>query len=66
MYSQNIIINNLSFNYDVNTILKNINLTIPRGGFSLIIGPNGCGKSTLLRLIAGPVSYTHLRAHETS
>ena len=53
MYSQNIIINNLSFNYDVNTILKNINLTIPRGGFSLIIGPNGCGKSTLLRLIAG-------------
>ncbi|MCT7893266.1 MAG: ABC transporter ATP-binding protein, partial [Lactobacillus iners] len=43
MYSQNIIINNLSFNYDVNNILKNINLTIPRGGFSLIIGPNGCG-----------------------
>lgn len=47
-------INNLSFGYDKKTpILKDINLTIPRGGFSLITGPTGCGKSTLLKIIAG-------------
>ena len=47
-------ISHLSFGYDKNKpILNDINLTIPRGGFSLITGPTGCGKSTLLRLIAG-------------
>lgn len=33
--------------------LKNINLEIPDGGFTTILGPSGSGKSTLLRLIAG-------------
>ncbi|MCD6003906.1 ABC transporter ATP-binding protein [Halomonas sp. IOP_6] len=34
-------------------VLKNINLTIPKGVSVGLIGPNGAGKSTLLRLIAG-------------
>ena len=33
--------------------LKGINLEIPRGSFSCIIGPSGHGKSTLLHLIGG-------------
>nr|WP_298056686.1 ATP-binding cassette domain-containing protein [uncultured Halomonas sp.] len=34
-------------------VLKNINLTIPKGVSVGLIGANGAGKSTLLRLIAG-------------
>lgn len=44
-------INNVSFTYpnETNPILKNINLTIHRGEFIVLIGQSGCGKSTLLR-----------------
>ncbi|HBQ43726.1 MAG TPA: glycerol-3-phosphate ABC transporter ATP-binding protein, partial [Lactobacillus acetotolerans] len=42
-----IISKNLNFSYDNKTkILDNLNLTIPSGKFSLLIGPTGCGKST--------------------
>jgi sulfonate transport system ATP-binding protein len=34
-------------------VLRDIDLTIPAGGFLTIVGASGCGKSTLLRLIAG-------------
>lgn len=33
-------------------ILKDIDLTLPRGKLIALIGPNGAGKSTLLRLVA--------------
>ena len=35
-----------------------LNLEIPAGSIVGLIGENGAGKTT-------PVSYTHLRAHET-
>ncbi|WP_312950206.1 sn-glycerol-3-phosphate ABC transporter ATP-binding protein UgpC [Superficieibacter sp.] len=34
-------------------VVNNINLTIDKGEFCVIVGPSGCGKSTLLRMIAG-------------
>ncbi|MGH7834868.1 MAG: ABC transporter ATP-binding protein [Candidatus Binatia bacterium] len=34
-------------------ILKNVNLTVPKGEFITTIGHSGCGKSTLLNIIAG-------------
>lgn len=34
-------------------ILKNIDLTIKKGGFVCVLGPSGCGKSTLLDMLAG-------------
>ena len=46
-------INNLSFHYDKQIVLENINLSIPKGAFLGIVGPNGSGKSTLLKLILG-------------
>ena len=52
--SKNIIeINNLSFSYGDNAVLREINLTVPRGAVVAILGTSGCGKSTLLRLIGG-------------
>lgn len=45
-------IKNLSVSYEKNTIIENMNLSIPKGKISIIIGSNGCGKSTLLKTIA--------------
>jgi len=46
-------IKNLSFSYDRDVILENINLHVEELDFLAIIGPNGGGKSTLLKLILG-------------
>ncbi len=39
--------------YDNQCILNDINITIEKGEFVVVVGPSGCGKSTLLRLVAG-------------
>ncbi len=39
--------------YNSKQILQNINITLKKGEFTCVIGPNGCGKSTLLKLLAG-------------
>lgn len=36
-----------------NTVLRNVELRLERGGFHCIIGANGSGKSTLLRALCG-------------
>ncbi len=46
-------IQNLSFAYDKDLVLENINLQVNSKDFLAIIGPNGGGKSTLLKLILG-------------
>lgn len=45
-------IENLSVSYENNVIIEDMNLSIPKGKISIIIGANGCGKSTLLKTIA--------------
>lgn len=44
-------IRNLSFGYDHNFVLENINLDIYEGDYLGIVGPNGSAKSTLLKLM---------------
>jgi zinc transport system ATP-binding protein len=44
---------NISFSYGGPLVLDHVSLTIERGEFLGIVGPNGGGKSTLLKLILG-------------
>ncbi|MGH7041721.1 MAG: ABC transporter ATP-binding protein [Acetobacteraceae bacterium] len=34
-------------------VLAGLDLVLPRGGFTAVVGPSGVGKSTLLRVVAG-------------
>ena len=43
--------NNLTIAYNKNIIINNLEIVIPEGKITSIIGPNGCGKSTLLKAI---------------
>jgi NitT/TauT family transport system ATP-binding protein len=45
-----------------NWVLRNLDLTIKRGEFFVLVGPSGCGKSTLLRILAGISKPTEGRA----
>lgn len=49
-------ISNLSFKYDIychQDILSNINLVIPNGKITAIVGASGSGKTTLIKLLLG-------------
>ncbi len=41
------------FDYDGNTVLKNVDLHVPAGQFTTLIGFSGAGKTTLIDLIIG-------------
>lgn len=43
---------NLVVGYDDGTVISGLDVTLPQGKVTAIIGPNGCGKSTLLRALA--------------
>ena len=49
----NIEIRNLRKSYGTREVLHSVNLDIPSGEITALLGPSGSGKSTLLRLIAG-------------
>ncbi|USK93007.1 metal ABC transporter ATP-binding protein [Rossellomorea marisflavi] len=44
---------NVSFKYENEWILEQVNFTVRRGQFIGLVGPNGSGKSTLLNLLLG-------------
>ncbi len=46
-------IRGLSFSFNGHPVLEEVNLSVPRGDFLVLIGPNGGGKTTLLKLILG-------------
>ena len=54
-----IVLNNVHFAYDDNApVLKDLNLTFPRGKMSAIVGPSGVGKSTVIHLLMGLLKPT--------
>ncbi len=62
LHQYDIELKNVSFSYDTdkndnlnseeNDVLNNINLKLPQGNFTALVGPSGGGKSTVARLIA--------------
>lgn len=50
-FRESIEFNNVSFSYDNNEVLKDVNLSINKGEKYLVVGPSGGGKSTLLKLL---------------
>jgi len=46
-------ISNIFKSFSKKIVLKNINLELNKGEFSILFGPNGCGKTTLLNIVAG-------------
>ena len=51
-------ITDVNFAYDDRSILKGVDMEIPRGKLVAIMGNSGCGKTTLLRLIGGQLKPT--------
>lgn len=51
--SGDLLINNLSFRYsgELNPVLEDLNLVIPRNKVTAIVGSSGSGKSTLMKLL---------------
>lgn len=51
-------IRDLSAGYPGKPVLDRVNLDLPEGGVTVLLGPNGCGKSTLLKALCGVLSVT--------
>ncbi|MFC4024357.1 ABC transporter ATP-binding protein [Oceanobacillus longus] len=49
---QELTANDLTLSYGEDIIIDNLNITVPKGEITVLIGANGCGKSTLLRSMA--------------
>ncbi len=53
-YASDLRLSNVYYRYSgENYALKSINVTIPRGKTTAIVGESGCGKSTLLKILSG-------------
>ena len=44
---------NIAKAFGVNTVLRDVSLTVQQGDRIGLVGVNGCGKSTLMRILAG-------------
>ena len=46
-------VNHLTFRYGRREVLRDLDLSVPRGALYALLGPNGSGKTTLLQLLTG-------------
>jgi len=52
-------VKNLSVSFGTQSVLRNINLSIPPGQTLVLLGESGCGKTVLMKSIIGLVQPTH-------
>lgn len=68
--SQAILIENGNFGWDktkqTSCTLQAINMVIPRGKITMVVGPVGCGKSTLLKAVLGELPQMEGTLHVSS
>jgi zinc transport system ATP-binding protein len=56
-HTNNIIeVDNVSFLYNNENVLENINFQVHKGDYLGIVGPNGAGKTTLIKIMLGLLS----------
>ena len=48
-----VIFKHISRSFGKNTVLRNLNFTLPRHGLVALLGPSGSGKSTILNILSG-------------
>lgn len=53
-----LLIKNLSYSANQQSLIKNINLEVSSAGITIILGHNGAGKSLLMKLLHGVISAT--------
>ncbi len=53
-----LICENISFRYDRDLVLEDVNFSVNNGDFLALIGPNGGGKSTLAKILLGLLKPT--------
>ncbi len=51
--SDAIVLNNVTFAYETEPILENASLTVKKGDFLGVFGPNGGGKTTMIKIMLG-------------
>jgi iron(III) transport system ATP-binding protein len=51
--SEALVVRSLSKSFGACSVLKGVELDVPKGSVVALLGPSGCGKTTLLRCIAG-------------
>lgn len=51
VFEQNITLENISFKYEDEYVLKDFNLNVPKGGTVALVGQSGSGKSTIANLV---------------
>lgn len=49
----------VSFSYNGNSVLDNVNIKVEKGDFLALIGPNGAAKTTLMKIMVGLLTPKH-------
>ena len=50
---KDLIVNNLSLNFDQNIIIDNISFELEKSEILALVGPSGSGKTSLIRCLTG-------------
>lgn len=56
-------LNQVSFSYNDNPVLRHIDLAVEKGEMVALLGPNGSGKTTLIKLVSGVLRPSEGQIH---